>query len=101
MWWILQVVGALAVTVSLVSSRILGFGYKSWIIYSLIAISISFYAFGKSYASAPTFTGAWFVGQTALNVFGLVAGILWFNDILTTKQWVGIIISMVGGYLLI
>jgi len=64
-------------------------------------MSISYFAFQKSYAIAPSFCGAWFVGQTALNVLGLLVGFIIFKDSVTPQQWVGIALSVIGGYLLI
>jgi multidrug transporter EmrE-like cation transporter len=41
------------------------------------------------------------VGQTALNILGVVVGLMWFKDVVTTTQWIGIALSVVGGYLII
>jgi drug/metabolite transporter (DMT)-like permease len=41
------------------------------------------------------------VGQTALNVFGLVAGVMFFKDVVSVQQWIGVTLSVLGGYLLI
>jgi hypothetical protein len=101
MWWILQIIGSVGVCVAQILNRKLGFGIPSWIPYSLIAIFVTYPTFGKSFAIAPTFTGAWFIGQTALNIMGLVAGILYFHDAVSLMQWVGILVSMFGGYLII
>lgn len=101
MWWILQIVGSVGVVISQVVNRKLGVTIPSWMVYSLIAIFVTYPTFGKSYAIAPSFTSAWFVGQTALNVVGLVVGLMIFHDVISSTQWVGIGLSIVAGYLII
>ena len=101
MWWILQIIGSIGICSAQVISRKLGFGVPSWAIYSMIAIFITCPSFGKSFAIAPTFTGAWFVGTTTLNVLGIVAGLMVFHDVVSPMQWVGIGLSVVAGYLII
>lgn len=101
MWWILQIVGCAGVSLAQVVNRIYGVGAMSWVIYSVIAMTITYFAFSKSYAVAPTFFGAWFVGQVALNVLGLLVAFLVFKDSVSTTQWIGLVLSIVGGYLII
>jgi hypothetical protein len=101
MWWILQIVGCLGVTIAQIINRKLGIGIPSWIAYSLIAILVTYPTFCKSYAIAPSFSGAWFVGQTALTIVGLLAGFIVFHDAVSTLQWIGIGLSIVSGYLII
>jgi len=101
MWWILQIVGSIGVVVAQLLNRKLGVGIPSWSIYSLIAMFVTYPSFGKSFAIAPSFTSAWFMGQTALNIVGLVAGYVVFHDAISTMQWVGIVLSIVAGYLII
>ena len=101
MWWLLQIVGCLGVCGVQVVNRKLGVCVTSWVIYSLVAMSVSYFAFSKSYAIAPSFFGAWFVGQVALNVLGLLVAFLIFKDTVSPTQWVGLVLSIVGGYLLV
>lgn len=101
MWWILQIVGSLGVCGAQIVNRKLGVGVPSWVIYSLIAMFITYPTFGKSFAIAPTFTGAWFVGATTLNILGLITGLVVFHDAVSPTQWVGIGLSVVAGYLII
>jgi drug/metabolite transporter (DMT)-like permease len=101
MWWILQVVGCVAVCGFQVVNRTYGVGTFSWLVYALGSASVTYFAFAKSYAIAPNFVLPWMVGQTALNVLGLTVGFLLFKDHLTPQQWIGIILSIVGGYLII
>ena len=101
MWWMLQIVGCLGVTCGISSLRYLGVGITSWIVYSGIAMSISYFAFQKSYSLAPNFVLPWFVGQTSLNVLGILVGLAFFKDVITPQQWIGIALSVIGGYLLI
>lgn len=101
MWWILQIVGSLGVGGAQVVNRIYGVSVTSWIVYSLIAMSVTYFAFSKSYAIAPSFFGAWFVGQVSLNVIGLLIAFLVFKDSVLTTQWIGFVLSIVGGYLLV
>lgn len=101
MWWILQIVGCVGVVSGVSSLRHFGVGITSWVIYTGIAMSISYFAFAKSYALAPNFVLPWFVGQTSLNVLGILVGFILFKDTLIPQQWVGVALSIVGGYLLI
>lgn len=101
MWWILQVIGCGGVCVAQIVNRKYGVGVLSWTVYSVIAMSVTYFAFAKSYAIAPTFFGAWFVGQVALNVLGLVVAFAVFHDNVSLTQWIGLVLSIVGGYLLI
>ena len=101
MWWILQIGGSIGVVVAQVINRKFGFGIPAWVVYSLIAMFVTFPTFGKSYAIAPSFTGAWFIGQTALTIMGLLAGLVYFHDAISMMQWIGIAVSVIGGYLII
>jgi hypothetical protein len=101
MWWILQIVGCLSICVVNIVNRKYGVCLTSWVVYTLIAASVMYLAFSKSYAIAPTFFGAWFIGQTSLAVLGLVVSFLVFKDAVSTTQWVGLVLSIVGGYLII
>ena len=101
MWWILQIVGGLGVGGAQVVNRMYGVSVISWIVYSLIAMTVTYFAFSKSYAIAPSFFGAWFVGSTALNIIGLLVAFLVFKDAVSPTQWVGLVLSLIGGYLLI
>ena len=101
MWWILQIVGCLVVTAVQMVNRHYGVGLTSWLVYSLTACTVTYMSFAKSYAIAPSFTLAWMFGQTALNTLGLIGGLLVFKDALTAQQWVGVVMSVIGGYLMI
>jgi hypothetical protein len=101
LWWILQIVGAFGVVVAQTCNRYYGVGLRSWIIYSLIAIFITYPSFGKSFAIAPTFFSAWFIGQTALNIVGLLTAFIIFKDVVSITQWMGLVLSLIGGYLII
>jgi F0F1-type ATP synthase membrane subunit c/vacuolar-type H+-ATPase subunit K len=103
MWWILQIIACAGVTTAIALTRHFGLGTLSWSIYTGIAATLSYWAFAKSYATAPTFFSGWFVGQTALNIFGLLVAFLIFKDYtqLTNYQWLGMVFATFGGYLLI
>ena len=101
MWWILQIVACVGVTAAQVVNRTYGVGLVSWTTYTVIAASLTYWGFSKSYAIAPSFFGAWFVGQAALGVLGVVASFLFFKDQVSTAQWIGMLLTIVGGYLLI
>jgi hypothetical protein len=101
MWWILQIVGCVGVVVSQIVNRKLGVTIPSWVVYSIIATFVTYPSFCKSYAIAPTFMSAWFVGQTILNILGIVVGFMVFHDMVSTTQWVGIGLSIIAGYLII
>ncbi|RPI53457.1 MAG: hypothetical protein EHM49_04330 [Deltaproteobacteria bacterium] len=101
MWWVLQIVGCLGVCGFQVVNRTFGVGFNSWVVYALGSASITYFAFCKSYALAPNFVLPWVVGQAALNILGVVIGLAWFKDVVTTTQWVGIALSVIGGYLII
>lgn len=101
MWWILQVIGCVGVCGAQVVNRKYGVCITSWVVYSLIAMSVTYFSFAKSYAIAPTFFSAWFIGQVALNVVGLLVAFLIFKDNVSVTQWIGFGLSIIGGYLLI
>jgi drug/metabolite transporter (DMT)-like permease len=108
MWWILQIVGCLAVCGLQVSNRTFGVAFSSWILYVIGSACVTYFAFAYSYALAPlsangtpNFVLPWMVGQTALNVLGIVVGLAIFKDSVTTQQWIGIALSVLGGYLII
>jgi len=101
MWWILQIVGCLAVCGFQVANRTFGVGVTSWVIYALGSATITYFSFCKSYALAPNFVLPWMVGQTALNILGVVVGLAIFKDVVTTQQWIGIALSVIGGYFII
>jgi len=101
MWWILQIVGSVLVCIAQIANRYLGVCVQTYVIYGGIALFGTYFAFSKSYAIAPSFFSAWFVGQTAMNVFGFLAAFIIFRDSVTALQWIGCILSIAGGYLLI
>jgi len=101
MWWVLQIIGCVGVGGAQIVNRIYGVSVISWVIYSSIAMTITYFAFSKSYAIAPSFFGAWFIGQVSMNVVGLLIAFLIFKDIVSTTQWIGFVLSIIGGYLLI
>lgn len=101
MWWILQLVGCLAVCGFQIVNRIYGIGSLSWGVYAIGSASITYFSFAWSFSHAPNFVLPWMVGQTALNVFGLVAGVMFFKDVVSVQQWIGVTLSVLGGYLLI
>jgi hypothetical protein len=103
MWWILQIIACAGVTFAIASVRHFGVGTLSWTIYTGIAATLSYWGMSKSYELAPTFFSGWFVGQTALNLFGVLVAFLIFKDYsqLTNYQWVGMILAVTGGYLLV
>jgi len=101
MWWMLQIVGCAGVCIAQIINRKYGLCSTSWTFYSLIAIFITYPAFGKSFSIAPSFFSAWFLGQVCLNVFGLITAFLVFGDSVSFQQWVGLILAIISGYLLI
>ena len=101
MWWILQIIGCLGVVTAQIFNRKLGVNLNSWMIYSGLAMTVTYWSFAKSYAIAPSFFSAWFVGQVFLGVLGLIGSFLVFKDTVTLTQWIGVIVSLIGGYLLI
>jgi drug/metabolite transporter (DMT)-like permease len=89
------------VVIAQVVNRIYGVGLASWTIYTIIAASLTYWGFSKSYSTAPSFFGAWFVGQAAMGILGLLASFLFFKDQISTAQWIGMVLTVTGGYLLI
>jgi len=101
LWIILNIVGCIGVTIAQTFNRKLGVGIPSWIIYSVIAIGMTYYSFAKSFALAPSFVSAWFVCQVGLGILGVVTGYLVFKESISLYQWIGIVLSFIGGYFLI
>jgi drug/metabolite transporter (DMT)-like permease len=96
MWWILQIVGCLLITVAHVVNRKYGVGIPSWITYSLISVFGTYFMFAKSYATAPTFFSAWFFGQITLGILGVGASFFVFRDVITTNQLIGAGFGIIG-----
>jgi drug/metabolite transporter (DMT)-like permease len=97
MWWILQILGCLIVGVNQWSN--MKYNGMNWV--GFIATIVAYYFFARSYATAPNFVLPWMVGQTALSIIGISIGFMFFKDTISTQQWIGVILSIIGGYLLI
>jgi uncharacterized membrane protein len=100
MWWVLQIIACAGVTVAQVVNKYYGVCFTSWVVYVMIA-TLTYWGFVKSYMLAPNFFSAWFVGQAALGVLGVLAAVLFFKDQVNTYQWIGMIMVIVGGYFLV
>lgn len=100
MWWILQIIGSLAVVAVLTYSRIVGLSLSSYFIYILAQAAIIGWCFPVSYMKAPSFLQAWFLGNSTLAVGGFIVSII-LKDAISTNHIVGAILAVVGAILLI
>lgn len=101
MWWILQIIGALGVTIALAPGRVWGFTWFTYLWYMIWAGTTASWMLTKSYQIAPSFIQAWFLCAGALAVFGFLVGVFLFHDSVNLYQLGGVILILVGSYLLI
>lgn len=101
LWWILQVIGSAGVCMTLAYSRIHGFCLKSYLVYVVMAITVMGWMFLKSYEIAPSFFQAWFIGTSALAIFGLSTSYFYFNEIINIPNYIGMVLVMIGSLLMI
>lgn len=101
LWWILQITGSIGVLVALVYGRINGFCWKSYIFYLILVTTTAGWMFLKSYDITPSFFQAWFVGTTSLALLGLGASYFYFNETISSTNYIGAGIALVGSLLMI
>jgi len=100
MWWQLQLLACLSVTVKGAIYRTQGFTLTA-VVAAIVLICILEPSFLKSFKTAPSFFQAWFVGQASLAVFGCIASYLVGDIGLTFKHYMGMFFALLSGYLLI
>jgi hypothetical protein len=100
MWWVLQIIACFLIAIANTIFRQYGFALWTVSLAIFLAIPIEI-CFAKSYSIAPTFFQAWFVGNAALVVAGFLISFLIFDGIVTPIYLIGVILTMIGGYLLI
>lgn len=101
-WWVLQVVGCLAIFANNILAKVYGltaFTY-GWCV--VMAILITGWVFTYSYQIAPSFLAPWFVAQGVLSLCGFVGSLAIFDGkAVTMSQIFGALLTIVGSYLLI
>ena len=65
-WWVLQIIGCIGVTIALTITRIHGLSWTSVLWFILIQSLIGSWVFAKSYEISPSFFQAWFIGIASL-----------------------------------
>jgi len=101
LWWILQLVGCAGVYIAFVPSRTLGLCWKSYLFYLILAITTFSWMFLKSFETAPSFFQAWFVGTASLALCGFLGSLFYFGETISTVNYAGATISLIGAVLLI
>ena len=104
MWWILQIVGALGVTIALIFARWYGINYSGilvpWSVKILMETVVA-YSFVKSYALAPSFFQPWFLGAGLIAVFGFLGSLIFFGEVVGIVKICGAALCLIGAALLI
>ena len=104
MWWILQIIGAVGITIALMFARWYGINYGGifipWIVKVLMEIIVA-YSFIKSYAIAPTFFQPWFLSSATLALFGLLGSVIFFGETIGIIKFFGAALCLIGAALLI
>ena len=104
MWWILQIVGALGVTIALIFARWYGINYSGilvpWSVKVLMETIVA-YSFVKSYAIAPTFFQPWFLSTGLITLFGFLGSFMFFGEVVGVIKICGAALCLIGAALLI
>lgn len=99
-WILLTLVACALVTLKQALYR--EFGFVLWMPVVVLAILIvAEYSFCSAFSKAPSFFSAWFIGYIALAVFGVIASQILGDAGITLKQYIGMFLSILAGYLLI
>ena len=101
MWIALSITSMLVVTIQVSCIKVLGFTFGSWSLYNLISICISSWMIILAYKFAPSYFQVYFLQTACLAIFGWLASLLYFKEVLNIKQVIGAVMSLVGALLLI
>ena len=104
MWWILQIVAALGITIALIFARWYGVNYTGLFIPWAAKVgmeTIVAYAFVKSYAIAPNFLQPWFLSTGLIAVFGFLGSLMFFGEVVGVVKICGAALCLIGAALLI
>ena len=101
MWWILQIISCILLTIVIMYSRKYGLCLKSYIVYT------SFMVFGNGWMvpyifnKAPSFYLVWYLDMALLGVFGFLGSIFYFNEVISLINYAGIGMILIGVSLLV
>ena len=101
LWWILQVLACTAVYSNNILAKIYGL---TWFTYGWnvgTCILITAWAFCYSYQISTTFIAPWFIATGVLSLYGFMGSLFFDIGILSWKQILGAILTLVGGVLLV
>lgn len=104
MWWILQIVAIICVTIALMFARWYGLNYTGLLVPWTVKVGIEFiaaYAFIRSYAIAPSFFQPWFLGAASLALLGFLGSLIFFGEVVSNIKILGAVLALVGTALLI
>ena len=99
MWILFQVLACAAVVGAQAFNRAYGLCISSWVVYTTLSAVVCWGAFAYSYAKAPSFFAAFFLGSAALNILGLIASLVIFKDVIHLPHVIGALFVIVGGVL--
>ncbi len=100
-WWIIQVTGCLSITVALAYMRMVGLSASSYAAYVILQVAFIGWAFPISYAKAPSFLQAWFLGNATLALGGFVISCFYLKEIANIHNYIGAAAVIIGSVLLI
>ena len=101
MWWILQLAGCAAITATLTYSRVCGLNVTTYVVYVLTQVVFIGWAFPVSYAKAPSFMQAWFLGTATLALGGFAVSFFYLKEVVNIHNYIGVILTIIGSILLI
>ena len=99
-WVIYQIVACVLVSSINAIFRKYGINLGTWL--SALGISMaSQFCFGKSFSLAPNIFQPWVLGNLVLGICGLLFSILVFDGVLGVRQYLGLVLALIAGFLLI
>ena len=100
MWWVHLIIAVLLVTTTNCVYR--HFGFSLFVMTCCMPLILGpQYFFGQAYSKSPTFFQAWVFQLAILSMTSLAASTLLFKDTITTVNWIGLALALVGGVLVV
>lgn len=100
MWALFQILACLIVVAINAMYRQYGLTWNTWAIAVVFILPMEFFC-GRSFEQAPSFFSVWFLGSAVLTVFGFAISLLFFDGVLIAKCYVGMVLTVIGAYLLV
>lgn len=100
MWILYMTIAIIVLTLAQIPSRVLGLTMVSYAILALSQLSLTSWLIPLSYAKAPTFFQPWVYSIGLLSIGGVVVSTLYFREVISTVQWIGLGLTALGSILL-